>query len=107
MSIHDIFGAVSGPVYMTQRMQVEDQWEIKLRKRWGTRLTDCFIYQHLLGSWIIKDFEWQAKEFWSFSSLWGDTKYSEWGDDIKKINLAALLIRVGEVLLASAGLGDN
>lgn len=40
---------------------------------------------------------------WSFSLL----KYSEWGDDIKKINLATLSTRVGEVLLASAGLGDH
>lgn len=35
----------------------------KTQKAVGTRSTDCFIYQHLLGSWIIKDFEWQAKEF--------------------------------------------
>lgn len=35
----------------------------KTQKAVGTTSTDCFIYQHLLGSWIIKDFEWQAKEF--------------------------------------------
>lgn len=41
-----------------------------------------------------------GQRIWSFSLL----KYSEWGDDIKKIKLAT---RVGEVLLASAGLGDH
>lgn len=34
-NIHGIVGAVSGPVYVTQKMQVEDQWEIKLRSGWG------------------------------------------------------------------------
>lgn len=44
VNIHDIFEAVIGPVYMTQRMQVEDQWEIKLRRQWGPgRLIASFI----------------------------------------------------------------
>lgn len=68
----------------------------KTQKAVETRSTDCFIYQHLLGSWIIKDFEWQAKEFGLSVCFWKTLKHSEWGDDIKKINLAALLIRVGE-----------
>lgn len=28
-------GTVSGLVYMTQRIQVEDQWESKVRRGWG------------------------------------------------------------------------
>lgn len=76
------------------------------QKAVGTSSTDCSIYR-LLGSRIIKDFEWQAKEF-GLSVFFSETlKYSEWGDDIKKVNLATLLIRVGEVLLASAGLGGH
>lgn len=32
---HGVFGPVNGPVNVTQRMQVEDQWEIKLRRGLG------------------------------------------------------------------------
>lgn len=37
MKTHGVFGPVNGPVDVTQGMQVEDQWEIKLRRGWGPR----------------------------------------------------------------------
>lgn len=44
MTIHGMLEAVSGLVYVTQKIQVEDQWEIKLRRMWGpSRLTASFI----------------------------------------------------------------